>query len=84
MLKNLTIIPVCIILLVGFQTPCHAVHSSDDVDSLKLLIASQDDNTGKVDSIILLSQEYRAINQDDSALLLCDQALKLSRALDYR
>ena len=82
MLKYLAIIPVYIILVMGFQAPCHAVHSADDVDSLILLIASQDDNTGKVDRLILLSQEYRSIDQD-SALLLCDQALELSRTLAY-
>ena len=83
MLKYFILILAYIIPAVGFQTACYASHSYDDVDSLFQLIASQDDNTAKVDRLILLSQDYRSIDQD-SALMLCDQALKLSRALAYR
>jgi signal transduction histidine kinase len=83
MLKYFILILAYIIPAVGFQTACHASHSYDDVDSLSQLIASQDDNTGKVDRLILLSQDYRSIDQD-TALMFCDQALKLSGALAYR
>ena len=83
MLKYFILILAYIIPAVGFQTACYASHSYDDVDSLFQLIASQDDNTAKVDRLILLSQDYRSIDQD-SALMLCDQALKLSRVLAYR
>ena len=83
MLKYFILILAYIIPVVGFQTACYASHSYDDVDSLIMLIVSQDDNTEKVDRFILLSQHYRSIDTD-SALLFCDQALKLSRALAYR
>ncbi|NQT78123.1 MAG: sensor histidine kinase [Bacteroidetes bacterium] len=83
MLKYFILILVYIIPNVGFRAACYATHSSDNVDSLSQLIASQNDNTEKVDKLILLSQDYRSIDQD-SALLFCDQALRLSRALAYR
>lgn len=82
-MKYFILILAYIIPAVGFQTPCYASDSYDDTDSLFQLIASQDDDTEKVDRLILLSQDYRSIDQD-SALLFCNQALKLSRSLAYR
>lgn len=73
----------CLTLFFGIISTTEAKPESGELDSLKQLIARQDDNTAKVDNILVLAREYTYIDKD-SAMVFSDQALALSIQLKYQ
>jgi two-component system NarL family sensor kinase len=53
-------------------------------DSLRHVISSMPDNTGKVDNQILLARNYFLSNQIDSSLYMGEKALNLATSLNYK
>ena len=76
-LKYLFLLPLVLFCIEGRTTG-----TVNEIDSLTVLIAEQQDNTDKVDNMLLLAKKH-LMNNPDSAMLYCEQALKLSNELAY-
>jgi len=73
----------CIIILgFGVISQTTANKLPGEVDSVLQLVATQDDNTGKIDNILLLARKYTYIDKD-SAMMFAKQAHALSYQLSY-
>lgn len=81
-LKNTSGILVHLMLIISCAI-CLSASCMENPDSLLRLVAIQKDCPEKADNLLLLTQHYLQSNPD-TALLICEEAIKLSKRLAYQ
>jgi signal transduction histidine kinase len=71
------------LIIIGFDIKSQVIRVSDKIDSLKQVVAIQEDGFEKADNLLNLSKSYYGIYLMDSAEAYTQKALALSTALKY-